>query len=363
MSTNEELLVKANEVTSGGLSNANGPATALTRDAFGGKLKPTQANRFLDYVYNQAVLVKDARFVRMNAPQAEIDKIDLGTRKMRKATEITNDGVNALPTFSKISLTTVKLRLDWEISTEALEDNIEGQSLEDHVVSLMARQVANDLEDCFIHGDTTSGVSLLSALDGWRKVARARGRVVDAAGANLNRSIFDRGLRNMPNKYLQNRNQLRWYTSSGLLQDYLWSLTFNPNEVVGVTGFGAANAGSPAPSASLRGENILHDGWGGSGGGGNALNAASPFGIGLLEVPLMEETETGTYTGAAGNHGVVELTFPQNRIVGVQRDIQVYRQFQPKKDSIEFTLFTRVAAQIENEDSYVHIKNVKVRAA
>src|SRR5688572_20726846 len=114
MSTNEEMLAKAGEITSGSsLSNANGPATNLTRDSSGGKLKPRQANKFLDYLYEQSVLIKDARFVRMTEPQAEIDKIDLGNRKLRKATEVTNDGVNATPTFSKISLNTVKLRLDW----------------------------------------------------------------------------------------------------------------------------------------------------------------------------------------------------------------------------------------------------------
>ncbi len=178
----------------------------------------------------------------------------------------------------------------------------------------------------------------------------------------MSRAIFDRALRSLPNKYLQQRSKLRWYTSSGLLQDYLWSLSFDPTEAAATTGMAANNPGSAAPSASLLGDQIVHQGWGGSGGGIGGLNASKPFGIGLLEVPLMEEIEDGDYTGASGDHGVVELTFPQNRIVGVQRDIVVYREFVPKKDSIEFTLYTRVASQIENEDSYVHVKNVKVRS-
>lgn len=327
--------------------------TAIGADG-GGILNARQSNRFIDYVIDQSVLMKTARIVRMNEPTVDIDKVDIGQRIMRKATEGTDDGVNADPTFSKISMTTVKLRLDWELTTEGLEDNIEGDSLEDHVASLMARQTANDLEDLYIHGDTTNtGDALLKSLDGFRKRARADAHVVDAAGGNLTRSVFDKALRALPNKYLQRRNQLVWSTSSSLLQDYIWSLTLD-----------VAATGGPA-AGSVMGEAVINGGLGGAQGGGigtSLVPGIRPFGIGLLEVPLYEETETGTYTGADGNHGVVELTFPQNRIIGIQRDIVVYREFKPKKDAIEYTQFIRVTNQIENADAYVHVRNVRVRA-
>lgn len=319
----------------------------------GGILNAKQANRFLDYLFDQSVLMKTARIVRMNEPTIDIDKVDVGKRIMKKATEGTDTGVNTDPTFTKISMTTVKLRLDWELTTEGLEDNIEGDSLEDHVASLMARQTSNDLEDLYIHGDTGSGNALLMALDGFRKRARASGVVYDAAGANLTRSVFDAALRKMPNKYLQRRNQLVWSTSSSLLQDYLWSLTLD-----------VAGTGGPSAGSTL-GDAIVNQGLGGATGGGNGtayVGGVRPFGIPLLEVPLYEETEAGSYTGAAGNHGVVELTFPQNRIIGIQRDIVVYREFKPKKDAIEYTQFIRVANQIENAAAYVHARNVKVRS-
>lgn len=334
---NRELLEKVVNTTSIGAGS-------------GGILNARQANRFLDYLFDQSVLMKTARVVRMTEPTVDIDKMDLGRRIMRKATEGVDDGVNADPTFSKISMTTVKIRLDWELTTEGLEDNIEGNSLEDHVASLMARQTSNDLEDLFIHGDTTSSDPLLKSLDGWRKRARTDGRVVDAAGAYLTREVFDKGLRQMPNKFLQRRNQLVWTTSSSLVQDYIWSLTM-------------ANAATGAPSpGSTMGDLIINSGLGAPAGNATGGAGIRPFGINLLEVPLYEETEAGDYSGAAGNHGVVELTFPNNRIVGIQRDITVYREFKPKKDAIEYTQFIRVANQIEHGDMYVHIKNVKVRA-
>ena len=322
----------------------------------GGVLTPRQSNGFLDFVVEQSVLLNDVRVVRMNAPTVDIDKVNVGTRIMRKATEAVDDGNNVDPTFSKISMTTVKLRLDWELSTEGLEDNIEGTSLEDHVASLLARQTANDLEDLAINGDTTSADPLLKALNGYTARARSAATVVDAAGANLTRSLFDKGLRNLPNKYLQRRSELSWYTSSSLVQDYLWSLS-----TTGTAGI-IDGLGAPSPGSTL-GDIIVNAGTGGASGGGNAvIQGIRPFGIALKEVPLYNETEAGSYSGAAGNHGIVELTFPNNRIWGIQRDVVIYREFKPKKDTIEYTQFIRVANQIENAEAYVHVKNVKVRS-
>jgi hypothetical protein len=95
--------------------------------------------------------------------------------------------------------------------------------------------------------------------------------------------------------------------------------------------------------------------------GGPGATGLSPFGIPLVEVPLMPETATGDYSGAAGSHGFLELTFPNNRVIGIHRDITVYRQFKPKTDTIEYTQYMRVASNIENADSYVIAKNVKLR--
>ncbi len=341
MATQEEILAKANEVTTSVVSNASG-----------GILKPEQSNRFLDYVVDQSVLMKNARVVRMRTPSMEIDKLAVGTRLMRKATEATDDGSNAAVTFSKVSLTSVKLRLDWELSTEALEDNIEGASLEDHLAQVMARQTANDLDDLLINGNTSSNNALLKALDGFTKLALAGATVVDEGGNNVSRATFDRVLRNLPNKYLQKRNELRFFTGPGVVQDVSFSLQ-NPNSAT------AATAGAPAPGSTF-GEQAFMNGAVRANGGAGSTGIA-PYGIPLVEIPLLPETVAGDYSGAAGNHGYVELTFPNNKIVGLHRDITVYRQFQPKTDTIEYTQFMRLANNIEHLEPFVIAKNVKLR--
>ena len=341
MATQEEILSKADEVT-----------TSVVGNDSGGLMKPQQSNRFLDFVIDQSVLMQNARVVRMRTPQMEIDKVSVGTRLLAKATEASDTGANAAVTFAKVSLSTVKLRLDWAVSTESLEDNIEGASLEDHIAQVMARQTANDMDDLFINGNTSSNNGLLKALDGFVKLAKASGRVVDEAGNNVSRATYDRILRNLPAKYLQRRNELAFFSGSGTVQDTIYSLG-NPNSAT------LATAGAPAPMSQVGEMAFLQGSMRGNGGAGST--GISPFGIPLIEVPLMPETATGDYSGASGSHGFVELTFPQNRVIGIHRDITVYRQFKPKTDTIEYTQFMRVASNIENADSYVIGKNVKMR--
>lgn len=341
MASQEEILSKADEVT-----------TSVVGNDSGGLLKPAQSNRFLDFVIDQSVLMQNARVVRMRTPQMEIDKVSVGTRLLAKATEATDTGANSPVTFSKVSISTVKLRLDWAISTESLEDNIEGASLEDHIAQIMARQTANDMDDLLINGNTSSGNSLLKALDGFVKLAKASGHVVDEAGNNISRATYDRILRNMPSKYLQRRNELRFFSGSGLVQDTAFSIQ-NPNSAT------AATAGAPSP-ASTAGDASFFNGSIRANGGAGATGL-SPFGIPLIEVPLMPETVAGDYSPTSGSHGYVELTFPNNRIIGIHRDITVYRQFKPKTDTIEYTQYMRVGSNIENADSYVIGKNVKLR--
>jgi len=250
--------------------------TTNVGSANGGLLNTEQANRFIDYMFDATILARAARTVRMRSNTADIDKVGVGTRLMTVATEATQTGANAAVTFSKISLTTKKLRLDWELSSEALEDNIEGADLEDHIARLMATQAGNDIEDLLINGVGT-GTGLMSAFAGFRALALGSANVVNAGGANISKAVFNNAIKAMPRKYKQRRNELRFFTGSNL-------------------------------------------------------------------------------------HGDIHLTFANNFVVGVKREIQVYREFKPKKDTIEYTMFVRTGCAIENPEAFVVVKNVKVSA-
>jgi hypothetical protein len=310
----------------------------------GGLLNPEQSARFLDYMFDATVIGKVARTVRMKSDTAEIDRMSVGEKLMKLATEGDNDAANSAVTFSKISLTTKKLRMDWELSTESLEDNIEGADLEDHIARLMATQAGNDIEDVILNGDTSlSSDALYKSFDGVVKKAKASGRVVDAVGANVSREVFNKALKAMPRKYKQRRGDLRFLAGSNLIQDFLYANSIGTNQTIPQDIASSVIRGGTAPL-----------------GGPAGYVAPFAFGIPIVEVPLLNETQTGTHSGASGSHGDIHLSFPNNVVIGIKRDVTVYRFFWPRKDSIEYTMYTRVGVQIEQADAWVVVKNVKV---
>lgn len=326
----------------------------------GGLLSPQQSGRFIDYMWDSTVLGSQVRKVPMRSDTIELDRISVGERLVRLATEAVDDGVNPAVAFTKVSLSTQKLRLDWELSSEALEDGLEGDALEDHIARLMAAQAANDLEDLAINGDVVGhrNDALLKSFDGWRKRLFYGGSVLDASTikqpdgttpGTTTRAVFNAALRAMPRKFNGRRGALRFYAATGLLQDFVFSAQFAENLQGGFSGpVGTVNGGAndnPGPVA----------GW----------SPASPYGVPAVEVPLFPEYTADAAddgaggTVAAGAASDVWLVDPQNLIWGVKREIQVFREFKPKKDTIEYTMYTRVGANVENPQASVVVKNVK----
>lgn len=317
----------------------------------GGLLNNAQANRFIDYMWDQTVLGALVRTKKMTANEEEIDKIHIGRRIVRKATEGVDTGENTTVSFTKVSLTTVKLRLDWELTTESLEDNLEGEALEDHIARLMASQAANDIEDIAINGDTASSDPALKSFDGWRKrlinTAGTYGGgavVLDNAGAPITRAVFNRALKNMDRKYMVRQN-LRFLVDSALIQDYLFSVQQVSTDFV--TPLDLAQAGLESRVRT-------------SGNAGGTYG--QPFGISLQEVPLFDTYDANSASSGSQAGGDLWLIDPQNLLWGVKREIKVYREFKPKKDAIEYTVFTRVGTAVENGEAAVVVKNIAYAA-
>ena len=343
--TLEKAVAAGTQVSTGFGSTTGGTGVHVaSENGNGGLLNPEQSARFLDYMFDATVIGKVARTVRMKSDTAEIDRMSVGEKLMKLASEADNTAVNSGVTFSKISLTTKKLRMDWELSTESLEDNIEGADLEDHIARLMATQAGNDIEDVILNGDASlTGDALYKSFDGVVKKAKTSGRVVDAAGAGVSREVFNKALKAMPRKYKQRRGDLRFLAGSNLIQDFLYANSIGTNQTIPQDIASSVIRGGVAPL-----------------GGPAGYVAPFAFGIPIVEVPLLPETQTGDYSAATGSHGDVHLTFPNNVVIGIKRDVTVYRFFWPRKDSIEYTMYTRVGVQIEQADAWVVVKNVKV---
>lgn len=314
----------------------------------GGYIAIEQAESFIDHVFESAVLWQEATKKKMNAPYAEWSEVRVGARVIRLAIEGEDNGENAGATFSKISISTVKIRLDWEITRESLEDNIEKEAFDEHLLRLMSHRLGEDLEELSIWGDTTSPVKALKGLDGWHKQALANSHVVvadtaGAANAQLSRKHFYQAMRAMPAKYSRNVRNQRFYVGPYAFADYLFSQSEQgivPNEVI---------------AGTLRGPVPLAQGAAGD-------RTPYPFGVPLVEVPMFDsnfnETNAGTGTGPIDASTFLEFTDPVNRIVGMQRQIQLHKEYNAKKDAIEYTCYVRFGIGWLNPDAVVTVTGI-----
>ena len=331
MTENNEILEKAaaaGTIASGGIGGVSTPAAGILDNtnpvgdlvSDGGILQPEQSRQFIEYIFEQQVLAQDGRRVTMRANTTELEKMNVGERVIRAAAQADATYTNADVQFTKVTLTTKKIRLDWEVSSEALEDNIEGAGLEDHLVRTMTRAFANDLEDLAINGTGTGTNNFLNILEGFVSIES------DGNSATYGTTVESlQGLvLAMPRKYRGSRSNMKFYadteTVAAIVNGLGSSGNLNSERIVErvIDGSAPQTLGSPI--------------------------AYRVLGLPLVEVPLMPA-------------GYVSLTFPENRIWGFQRDVTVHREFKPKKDTVEYTVFLRFGVAVEETDAVAFMQD------
>jgi hypothetical protein len=295
--------------------------------ANGGMLQPEQANTFIDMILEQPTILKQVRQIRMNAPERKINRIGFDSRILRAAVQTggaKDDGDNdryvraadrAKPTTSQITLNTKEVIAEVRLPYEALEDNIEGQSLESHIMRLIAERAAVDLEEFGLAADTGSGDSFLALQDGWLK--RMTPHVVNNLAAGCNPDLFTAGLLAMPQKYLRNLAMLRHFVSVAN------TIKYRQNISARQTGYGDS-----------------------------ALQQDIPiFGQGV-------KVEAAPMLAAVGVGSSGFLTYPQNLIFGIQRDVRIETDKDIRSREYIIVLTARVALQIDDVQATVKYTNI-----
>lgn len=297
-------------------------------DTNGGLLQPEQSKQFIDMVMDEPTILKQARVIRMGAPKVWINRIGFGSRILRAArqagSELDGGGndryVRAADrskvTTSKIELVENEIIAEVRIPYEALEDNIEGQSLEQHIMRLIAQRAALDLEEWSLWADTTnSGDAFMALTNGWLK--RATSHVADNLGAGINPDLMANALLALPQKYLKYLPQMRAYIS-------------------------VANTIRYRQKVSQR----L------TGAGDSAMMGTLPLyahGLQMEGAPMLAADEIGA-TGL--------VTFPQNLIFGIRRDISVETDKDIRSREYIIVLTLRAGLQIEDSDALVKLENI-----
>lgn len=290
----------------------------------GGVLSPEQANRFIDFIQEEPTVLPQCRFIRMGAPEVKINRMGFASRILRAARtsgSAQDDGDNARyvraadrskPTTTQILLNSAEVIAEIRIPYEALEDNIEGRSMEEHVMRLIASRAALDLEEFAFWADTASGDAYLALQNGWMK--RMNVNVSNNASAGISPDVFSTAMLALPQKYLKYLPQMRGYVSMANTIRYRKKVSERQ------TGYGDSALTDAIP--------------------------LSAHGLRIEGAPMLAAQNSGT-------SGLV--TFPKNLIFGIRRDITVETDKDIRSREYIIVLTARVGTQVDDTSAGVRL--------
>jgi len=134
-----------------------------------------EADHFIDAMVDQSTLKNMARVVKHTTETTNIRHIGFGSGKFLKpAGTFSSADIKKIFSENLIALTTDEIRGCVVIYDKDLEDGIEGQAFTRHLMELVAKQMANELEEYYWLGEKSVAMSgfanndIRSLRDGWR---------------------------------------------------------------------------------------------------------------------------------------------------------------------------------------------------
>jgi len=329
------------------------------------QLTPIEADKFLDCIYDESVMKNYARFEKMAGPTKYIRHLGFGSGKFLYPGD-NFDETKYKKQFShnRIVLTAKKIRGCVPVYDDDLEEGIEGAAYKNHLMQIISKQIANELEFAYYMGDEHGYNSwcpddIESLWDGWRYIINnsqdgdnyyndvcgaahmkdacdeSTGAEWDLPGMIAEQDIaepfnwefkYARMIKNMPARYKSafGLKNFVFLNSDLVTQDYIEALSARSTALGDAVFTGAAK---PAY--------------------GN---------VPIVDVPLMP-TNLGTAPDygviGAGDYTDVLLTFKNNLIIGMQKDIKMEPQRSASDECTYYFYTMKVALAIENVNAIV----------
>ena len=273
----------------------------------GGILAPKDADRFIDFIYDAPTLLQQVRQIRMSSHSQKVQKIGFGQRILKPSpgslTEL-DAADRSKPTTSEIEMTTEELVAEVNLPYDVLEDNIEGENLAETIMRHIAIQVAVDMEEFALQGDSASSDPYLALMDGWLK--RANVNLLNAGGASIDEDMLENLIQTVPAKYRRILSAYKFYTHDKIARRWTHHLA--------------------ARGTSL-GDNALVNG------GEQAYS-----GVKVAGLDLMPE---------ASSQSQILLANPQNLLFGIWRQIRIEKEKAIRRRGWVIVVSLRAGMQIE----------------
>ena len=166
----------------------------------GGALPEAKAKQFVEIMIKKGVLTSMARVIPMAGYQQTVDKIRFPSRIMRAGSAgiALSEADRSKPELSKVSLEAKLWKAEVQLDDEILEDNIEGEELQNHIVSLVAERMGADTDDILINSDSTDNTldPELRLFNGMLKAVTTN--TVSAGGTVLTKDVLKQTRKAMP---------------------------------------------------------------------------------------------------------------------------------------------------------------------
>lgn len=302
----------------------------------GGLLPPEMALSFYRKIMDEVTIFNSVRKIQMSRNEMRIPTIASAGRMLRVARNMysstdgsighdagfgaPNRGLSkaerAKVNTGMITLKTDELIAVMYLTFELLEDVIEGGEIDNTafqtlVLDIMAQQIALDLEEKLVLGDTGSGDDFLALQNGIIKFAQSN--IVNQQNAPLNHLLFAQMIKSLPDRYRSRLPQYKFYVNSGTEIDYRAKMAQRQ------TGFGDGMITGVAP-------------------------------VTIMGVPMVRAGYMPTHT--------VVLTDPNNIMFGVQRRFRLATEKDEEQRIIKLIVTMRVGQAVEQEDMMVKAINV-----
>lgn len=342
-------------------------------------LPPEEADRFINCIVDESVMKNYARIVKMAKPQKRIRHLGFGEGHfLYPAEHFDESDYKKQWSHNLITLNAVKFRGCAPVYDDDLEEGLEGAAYKNHLMSIIARQTANELEYAAYMGDTHSYNTwcddrIESKLDGWRYIINnsqvgdqyynsvcgaahiksaclcesgaacesgnedpdahfeLAGKIAEqSAVAPYNLEIkYGMMLKNMPSKYKANTGlkNMTFLNSDLVTQDYLMALERRGTNL---------------------GDRAITDG-----------DVTRYHKVPIVDVPLMP-----TALGTAPDYGIIgageytdSMLVPKNNlIIGIQKSIKIEPQRSAADECTYYFYTMKIAIGIENVNAIVFLK-------
>lgn len=294
-----------------------------------GYLLPSQARRFIRTAIKQSRLLSMVTMspLRSHTQRAENIRFQSQVLFAGEEGQPLSASERSTPEFGQVEHNAKLFRGEVNLTEELFEDNIEGDAIQQTIITLMGEAVQRDWENLVLNSNTATNNRTFSRFDGVRRLIQSH--QVDGSSAIISKTHLKQMLQACPNEFLD-KERMVFLTGTDAEIEY--------RDTIG-------------ERATPNGDTAL-----GAVGGRRDLEVGYS-GVPIRGIPLWPEN-----LGGGANQTEIVLIDPKNIEVGIWRRIKIRLVEDPRAGKISIILSIRMDAVLQEERASVKAHTIRAAA-